>query len=221
MIKRWSKKVNETSHAMNLEQGVFKLKSAKAIAQSISKSAKESHNLKSSPFKSAMSMLNFYINRAGKNLADSRKKIIEHAKNELRKIYGKPIKKEEFMPEKKTIKKAQKAKKEGKAPSTQAGSFVKEEMDHIRKGSHGAKNAKQAIAIGLSKARRSGVDIPAAPGKKKTRSESTHPGRITRAKVSPKRSKAASERLKGESHAAASHKALSTHARRVAKKRST
>lgn len=58
------------------------------------------------------------------------------------------------MPEKKTIKKAQKAKREGKAPSTQAGEFVREEIEHIREGKHGAKNTKQAIAIGLSKARR-------------------------------------------------------------------
>lgn len=64
------------------------------------------------------------------------------------------------MPEKRTIKKAQQAKRQGKSASTQAGAFVKEAIDHIRKGKHGAKNAKQAIAIGLSEARRSGVAIP-------------------------------------------------------------
>src|SRR2546430_17691337 len=100
------------------------------------------------------------------------------------------------MPEQKTIKRARKDKAEGKAPSTQAGEFVKEEIDHIREGKHGARSAKQAIAIGLSKARRAGVKLP--PPKKgkvseKTRAEATRdfaqgqesPGR----KPSPKRSR--------------------------------
>ncbi|MGH9585008.1 MAG: DUF6496 domain-containing protein, partial [Bryobacteraceae bacterium] len=65
------------------------------------------------------------------------------------------------MPEKKTIARAKRDQAEGKAPSTQAGEFVREEMEHIRKGKHGARSTKQAIAIGLSKARRSGVDLPA------------------------------------------------------------
>jgi hypothetical protein len=64
-----------------------------------------------------------------------------------------------FMPEKKTIEKAEEDKREGKSPSTQAGEFVREEMEHIREGKHGARNARQAIAIGLSKARRAGVDL--------------------------------------------------------------
>ncbi|HUB83436.1 MAG TPA: DUF6496 domain-containing protein [Bryobacteraceae bacterium] len=64
------------------------------------------------------------------------------------------------MPEKETIRRAQKDKQEGKAPSTQAGEFVKEEMDHIREGKHGARSTRQAIAIGLSQARRAGVDLP-------------------------------------------------------------
>src|SRR5260370_26780894 len=64
------------------------------------------------------------------------------------------------MPEKETIRKARKDKREGKAPSTQAGEFVHEEIDHIREGKHGARSAQQAIAIGLSKARRAGVDLP-------------------------------------------------------------
>src|SRR6187455_2254286 len=75
------------------------------------------------------------------------------------------------MPERKTIERAKKDKREGKAPSTQAGEFVREEMDHIREGKHGARSAKQAIAIGLSKARRAGVDLPAP--KKGTTSERT------------------------------------------------
>ena len=75
------------------------------------------------------------------------------------------------MPEKKTIERARKAKREGKAPSTQAGEFVREEIEHIREGKHGARSTEQAIAIGLSKARRAGVALP--PPKKGTTSEAT------------------------------------------------
>jgi hypothetical protein len=75
------------------------------------------------------------------------------------------------MPEKETLERAREDAREGKAPSTQAGEFVKEEMDHIREGKHGAASTKQAIAIGLSKARRAGVKLP-PPGKGKT-SEAT------------------------------------------------
>src|SRR2546422_5776209 len=64
------------------------------------------------------------------------------------------------MPEKETIERARKAKRQGKAPSTQAGEFVREEIEHIREGKHGAQSTKQAIAIGLSKARRAGVKLP-------------------------------------------------------------
>ena len=75
------------------------------------------------------------------------------------------------MPEKKTLERARQDKREGKAPSTQAGEFVREEMDHVREGKHGARSAKQAIAIGLSKARRAGVKLP--PPKKGKASERT------------------------------------------------
>ena len=75
------------------------------------------------------------------------------------------------MPEKKTIERARRDKREGKAPSTQAGEFVRETMEHIREGKHGARSTKQAIAIGLSKARRAGVDLP--PPKKGKTSERT------------------------------------------------
>lgn len=71
------------------------------------------------------------------------------------------------MPEKKTLERARKDKREGKAATTQAGEFVREEMDHAKEGKHPVKNRKQAIAIGLSKARRSGVDIPPNPRKAK------------------------------------------------------
>ena len=69
------------------------------------------------------------------------------------------------MPEKKTIEKARKAKREGKAPTTQAGEFVREEIDKIRRGEHGARSPEQAIAIGLSEARRAGVNLPPPKGK--------------------------------------------------------
>src|SRR5689334_1204079 len=75
------------------------------------------------------------------------------------------------MPEKKTLERAKKDKREGKASTTQAGEFVREEMEHIREGKHGARSPEQAIAIGLSKARRAGVDLP--PPKKGTSSETT------------------------------------------------
>lgn len=71
------------------------------------------------------------------------------------------------MPEKRTVKKAKKDARQGKAPSTQAGEFVKEEIEHIRHGKHGARSPKQAIAIGLSKARKAGVKLPPPPGTKK------------------------------------------------------
>jgi hypothetical protein len=92
MAKKWSKKVNETSDAMDLDNNVFNIRSAKKLAESLAHSAEKSNRKKSPPFRSAMSMLNFYINRAGKNLSASRKNILERAKNELRKYYGKTTK---------------------------------------------------------------------------------------------------------------------------------
>lgn len=127
------------------------------------------------------------------------------------------------MPEKKTIERARKAKREGKAPTTQAGEFVREEMEHIREGKHGARSPEQAIAIGLSKARRAGVELP--PPKKGTASEATRKraardvakGRkTTKAKTSSKRAKAVRKALKREGGSAASPQALSTHPKRVA-----
>ena len=72
------------------------------------------------------------------------------------------------MPEKQTLERARRDKREGKAPTTQAGEFVREEIHHVREGKHGARSAKQAIAIGLSKARRAGVDLPPPSGGKKS-----------------------------------------------------
>jgi len=86
--KRWSQHVTETSDALTLEEGVFKREPA-AIARSLKRSAEQSHRRKSSPFRSAMSMLVFYENRAGRTLPAARKRKIEAAKEELRKLYGK------------------------------------------------------------------------------------------------------------------------------------
>jgi hypothetical protein len=87
--KKWSQNVTENSHAMDLEQGVFSLKNPKSIAKSVLQSATESHTRKSSPYQSAMSMINFYINRAGKALPPARKKILNEAKEELRALNNK------------------------------------------------------------------------------------------------------------------------------------
>jgi hypothetical protein len=93
--KKWSKKVNQTSDALDLENGVFKADDPKKIAQSLKRSARHSHRRKGSPFQSAMSMLNFYINRGGHNLSVSRKKVLEDAKDELRKTFGREEKDQE------------------------------------------------------------------------------------------------------------------------------
>jgi len=85
--RKWSTKVTETSDAMDLEDGVFKSDSPNSIAMSVKRSAERSHRRKSSPFRSAMSMLNFYINRAGKNLSASRRKVLEQAKEQLRMLF--------------------------------------------------------------------------------------------------------------------------------------
>ena len=86
-MPKWSKKVTENSNALDLEEGVFNFKEPKEIAQSLKKSAEQSKRRKGTPYQSAMSMLNFYINRAGKNLPSERKKILEQAKVELRKLF--------------------------------------------------------------------------------------------------------------------------------------
>jgi hypothetical protein len=85
--RKWSKKVNETSNAMDLEQNVFKGNDPKKIAQPVKRSASKSKRRRASPYQSAMSMLNFYINRGGKNLPASKKKILEQSKDELRKLF--------------------------------------------------------------------------------------------------------------------------------------
>ena len=86
--KKWSKKVTQTSNAMDLEKDVFKQKKPKAIAKSVKRSAEKSKRKKAGPFQSAMSMINFYENRAGKNLEAGQKKVLDNSKDELRKLYG-------------------------------------------------------------------------------------------------------------------------------------
>jgi len=126
------------------------------------------------------------------------------------------------MPEKRTIQKARKDAREGKAPSTQAGEFVHEEMDHIREGKHGARSTKQAIAIGLSKARRAGVKLP-PPKSGKSRAQAERDYRRGQSgatkKPSASRSRATRQALEREGHTAASYAALSRQARQAAQSR--
>lgn len=86
--RKWSAEVTEKSNALDLEEGIFESDDPKHIARSLKRSAEHSNRRKSSPFRSAMSMLTFYANRAGKNLPAARKRIIEQAKDELRKAFG-------------------------------------------------------------------------------------------------------------------------------------
>lgn len=131
------------------------------------------------------------------------------------------------MPEKATLERAKRDKREGKSPGTQAGEFVREEIEHVREGKHGARSAKQAIAIGLSKARRAGVDLPppkdGKAGKetqRKARSDAKAGDKASR-KVSARRSRATKTALKREGSAAASKTALSRQTKRAARKRSS
>ena len=127
------------------------------------------------------------------------------------------------MPDKRTVERARKDLRSGKSPSTAAGEFVKREIDQIRKGAHGAKNAKQAIAIGLSEARRAGVPIPDKRGgkrKSKSGTRATRSSKPASKATSAKRSRAALKALKRQPRRAASHLALSRQAHKVARKRS-
>ena len=131
------------------------------------------------------------------------------------------------MPEHETIERARQDKREGKSPTTQAGEFVREEMHHVREGKHGARSTKQAIAIGLSKARRAGVDLP--PPKKGQTSERTRKsaarayarghGAPAKTKPSAKRSRAIHKALEREGKSAASHAAQARQAHSAARQR--
>jgi hypothetical protein len=130
------------------------------------------------------------------------------------------------MPEQETVERARQDKAEGKSPSTQAGEFVREEMHHIREGKHGARSTKQAIAIGLSKARRAGVRLP-PPKRGKTSARTRRSamrdyakGRRSAAhRPSATRSRATVRALRREGHRAAAHPALARHARTSARRR--
>lgn len=128
------------------------------------------------------------------------------------------------MPEKRTLERARQARREGKRPSTQAGEFIREEIRHVREGQHGARSAKQAIAIGLSKARRAGVKLGVPPkgrataGTRKSAASALRRAR-SRRKPSATRSHAAFGALRRESRASASHRALSRQTRQAARRR--
>ena len=129
------------------------------------------------------------------------------------------------MPEKETVERAKEDLKEGKSPSTAAGEFVHEEIEHIREGKHGARSPEQAIAIGLSKARRAGVPLPPPkPGKAKQSTleqakRDYEKGRTGSKKASTKRSRSRVEALKKEPRSSASRTALSTHSKRAGRSR--
>jgi hypothetical protein len=129
------------------------------------------------------------------------------------------------MPEKETLRRARRDKRQGKAPSTQAGEFVREEIHHVREGKHGARSTKQAIAIGLSKARRSGVKLPAPPpsAKASTKRSGAAASRAgaRKARPSTRRARATRRALKREPHRTASRQALSRQATSAARRRSS
>ena len=128
------------------------------------------------------------------------------------------------MPEKETLRRSQRDKQQGKAPSTQAGEFVREEIHHVREGKHGARSTKQAIAIGLSKARRAGVKLP-PPEKGKTSEKTRRSAQSairnprSTGSPSPKRSRATSAALRREGHSAASKSSLARQAHSSARRR--
>ncbi|MGQ0636593.1 MAG: hypothetical protein ACT4QC_18420 [Planctomycetaceae bacterium] len=130
------------------------------------------------------------------------------------------------MPRKETVEKARKARREGKSASTQAGEFIKETIDEIRQGKIGARSTTQALAIGLSKARRAGVDLPPPPKgrvSETTRKSATRAYQIGQSdpkrRVSRKRSQATTRALRREGQMAASHESLSRQAKRQANRR--
>jgi hypothetical protein len=128
------------------------------------------------------------------------------------------------MPEKATIERARRDRREGKRPTTQAGEFVREEIHHIREGKHGARSTKQAIAIGLSKARRAGVKLgrPPQSARRTTRQSAARASRAARRRRderAPKRSRDGARALRAEPRDAASRQALARQAREAARRR--
>ena len=125
------------------------------------------------------------------------------------------------MPEQETLQRARRDAEEGKSPSTQAGEFVREQIHHVREGKHGARSTKQAIAIGLSEARRAGVPLapPEGDGEMSKKARGDLKAGAAGKRPSPKRSRATTKALKKEGRAAASHTALSRQAKQAARKR--
>jgi len=126
------------------------------------------------------------------------------------------------MPDQETIDRAREDAREGKSPSTQAGEFVREEIHHVREGKHGARSSQQAIAIGLSKARRAGVKLPPPKGSsalKKKAAQDEKASESPRRKVSAKRSRATEKALKREPRNSVSKPALARQAKSEAAKR--
>jgi hypothetical protein len=126
------------------------------------------------------------------------------------------------MPERETVERAQEDAREGKSPSTQAGEFVREEIHHVREGKHGARSPQQAIAIGLSKARRAGVKLGAPKGPasvRKKAKQDAEAGKHPRRKTSRRRSRAVLGVLKRESKGSASRQAISRQAKKSSAKR--
>jgi len=125
------------------------------------------------------------------------------------------ISQESAMPTKTAIERAKKDAREGKSPTTQAGEFVREVIEHVREGKHGVRSAKQAIAIGLSEARRAGVKLPPRPGNKADAAAN----RARKKKPSAKRARATLKALRREPHSTVSHDALARQAHASAEKR--
>ena len=129
------------------------------------------------------------------------------------------------MPDEETLERVHEDQREGKSPSTQAGEFVREEIHHVREGKHGARSAQQAIAIGLSKARRAGVKLKVPKGSASLRKKALQDAKAGKKrqssgrKTSVTRSRAVEGALKRESRSAASHEALSRQAKKSAQKR--
>ena len=127
------------------------------------------------------------------------------------------------MPTKGTLERARRAKRQGKSPKSQAGEFIREEIQHVREGQHGARSTKQAIAIGLSKARRAGVRLgpppKGTPARTRESARSASRAARSRRKPSPRRARAVVRALKREGRGAASRTALASHARQVARRR--
>ena len=131
------------------------------------------------------------------------------------------------MPERKTLERARRDKRQGKAPSTQAGEFVREEIEHVREGEHGARSTKQAIAIGLSKARRAGVKLPPpkrGQASRKTRRSAARAyalgqGAPAKRRATAKRRRASAQALRREGSAAAAPRALASQARSASRRR--